>query len=126
MLKPAAPVVLVSMLMVAPASWGQEHPTATAPPNLAVLEHTPTGVMYAEKDLVKQYKQLQTQLTNLRGQHFHDSRLHDTKRKEFTGLEKDLQQLSRRSTRRNFTPSRLKFSHSAIRSRLILAKPSKS
>jgi hypothetical protein len=93
MLKPSASVVLFSMLVFASDCSSQDYPTATAPPNLDILEHTPTGVLYADQELVKQHKQLQTQLNDLRGRLFSDVRLSNAKRDELAGLETELQQL---------------------------------
>ncbi len=86
-------IAILYSCFVASGSWGQEHPTATAPPNLAVLEHTPTGVMYADKDLVKQYTQLKDQINDVRGRLFRDGRLANAKRNELVELEEQRQQL---------------------------------
>ncbi len=69
---------------------GQDYPTAKAPPNLAVVEHTSTGVMYADKDLVKEYKQLKEQVGNLRAEVFQSAEIAGDSREELAAFEKEL------------------------------------
>lgn len=57
-------------LLATTVGWSQEYPTATVVPHLGVLEHTATGVMYVDENLLKEYTQLKQQVDDVRGQVF--------------------------------------------------------